>query len=125
MCGLPFNVVRSPYWQDMIRAVNKAPQGYKGPNYENVRTQRLKHEKDLVEDVLSPICSSWSSSGVNIVLDGWIDTRRRPLINIISTSPKGAMFLKAEDCSREVKYAQFIADVIIKSIEQVGPNRVV
>ena len=24
-CGIPFNVVRSPYWQDMIRAVNKVP----------------------------------------------------------------------------------------------------
>ena len=43
------------------------------------------------------------------------------------TSPKGAMFLKAEDCSGEVKDAQFIVDVIIKSIEQeqVGPNKVV
>ena len=29
-CRLPFNVVRSPYWQDMIKAVNEAPRGYKG-----------------------------------------------------------------------------------------------
>jgi hypothetical protein len=21
-CGIPFNVVQSPYWQDMLRAVN-------------------------------------------------------------------------------------------------------
>ena len=54
-----------------------------------------------------------------------MDTRRRPLINTIATSPKGAMFLKAKDCSGEVKDAQFIADVSIKSIEQVGPSRVV
>ena len=47
------------------------------------------------------------------------------MINIIATSPKGAIFIKAKDCSREVKDAQFIADVIIKSIEQMGPNRVV
>jgi hypothetical protein len=47
------------------------------------------------------------------------------LINIIATSPKGAMFIKAEDCSGEVKDAQFIADVIIKAIEQIGANRVV
>lgn len=47
-CGLPFNVVLSPYWQEMIREVNKAPQGYKGPNYKKVRTQLLKNEKDLV-----------------------------------------------------------------------------
>ena len=78
-----------------------------------------------MEDVLSPIRSSWSSSGVTIVSDGWTNTRHRPLINIIATSPKGAMFLKVEDCSGEVNDAQFIADVIIKSIEQVGPNKVV
>ena len=78
-----------------------------------------------MEDVLAPIRSSWSSSGVTIVSDGWTDMRRRPLINIIATSPKGAMFIKAEDCSGEVKDAQFIADVIIKAIEQIGPNKVV
>ena len=113
--GIPFNVVRSPYWQDMIRAVNKAPQGYKGPNY----------EKDLVEDILSPIHSSQGSSGVTIVSDGWANTRHKPLIHITATSPKGEMFLKAEDFSGEVKDAQFIVVVIIKSIEQVGPNKVV
>eukprot|EP00253_Pinus_taeda_P032307 PITA_32307 len=109
----------------MIREINKAPQGYKGPNYEKVRTQLLKNEKELVEDILSPICSSWSSSGVTIVSDGWTDTRRIPFIYIITTSPKGAMFIKAEDCSREVKDVQFIADVIVKAIKQIGPNRVV
>ena len=57
-CGIPFNVVRSPYWQEMIREINKSPQGYKGPNYEKVRTQILKNEKELVEDILSLIRSS-------------------------------------------------------------------
>ena len=37
-CGIPFNVVRSRYWQDMVRAINTAPQGFKGPNYEKLRT---------------------------------------------------------------------------------------
>ena len=64
-------------------------------------------------------------SGVTIVSDGWTDTRRRPLINIIATSPKGAMFLKDEDYSGEVKDSQFIANVLIKAIEQIGPNKVV
>ena len=124
-CGIPFNVVRSPYWQDMVRAINTAPKGFKRPNYEKVRTDLLKKEKELLEDVLSPIRSSWGSSGVTIVSDGWTDTRRRPLINIIATSPKGAMFLKAEDCSGEVKDAPFIADVIMAAIEKIGPSKVV
>ena len=89
----------------MVREINKAPQGFKGPIYEKIRTVLLKKEKELLEDVLAPIRSSWHSSGVSIVSDGWTDTRHRPLINIIATSRKGAMFIKAEDCSGELKDA--------------------
>ena len=35
-CGIPFNVVWSPYWQDMVRAINTAPKGFKGPSYERI-----------------------------------------------------------------------------------------
>ena len=56
-----------------------------------------------MEGILAPVCASWSSSWVSIVSDGWTDIRRRPLINIIAISPKGIMFLKAQDCSGEVK----------------------
>ena len=78
-----------------------------------------------MEDILASVRASWSSFGVSIVSDGWTDTRRRPLINIIAISPKGAMFLKAQDCLGEVKDAQFIVDILIKSIEQIGPSKVV
>jgi hypothetical protein len=47
------------------------------------------------------------------------------LINVIPLSPKGAMFLRAEDCSGEVKYSNFIAEILIVVIEQVGPANVV
>jgi hypothetical protein len=60
-CGIPFNVVRSPYWQDLVRAINTAPQGFKGPNYEKLRTVLLKKERQLLEDVLKPIRSSWAA----------------------------------------------------------------
>ena len=35
------------------------------------------------------------------------------------------MFLRAEDCSGEVKDNKFIADILISAIEQVGPANVV
>ena len=35
-CGIPFNVVRSPYWNDLVWEINTAPAGYKGLNYEKV-----------------------------------------------------------------------------------------
>ena len=29
-CGVPFNVLRSPYWHEMVQAINGAPKGYIG-----------------------------------------------------------------------------------------------
>ena len=85
----------------------------------------LKKERLLIEDVLRPIQNSWANSKVSIISDGWTDTSRRPLINIIASTPAGAMFLKAEDCSGELKDSHFIADVLISAIEQVGLDKVV
>jgi len=108
-----------------VRAINKSPQGYKGPNYEKVKTFLLKKERQLLDDVLKLIRSSWASTGVSIISNGWTDTRCRPLINVIASSPKRVMFIKAEDCSGEIKDSKFIADILISAIEQVGPEYVV
>lgn len=35
------------------------------------------------------------------------------------------MFIKAEDCSGEIKDGKFIADILISAIEQVGSENVV
>ena len=35
------------------------------------------------------------------------------------------MFIKAEDCSSELKDAQFIANVLATTIDQIGSNKVV
>jgi hypothetical protein len=72
-CGIPFNVVWSPYWQDMLRAVNDAPKGYVGPNFEKVRTILLRKEKLMVEKILEPVRSCWSGNGISIISDGWTD----------------------------------------------------
>ena len=48
-CGIPFNVVRSPLWADMVSAINNAPKGYKSPNNEKVRTTLLDKEQAKVQ----------------------------------------------------------------------------
>ena len=118
--GLPFNLVRSPYWVGMIKAVNDAPKGYIALGYEKIRTTLLTGEKLRLEGALNPIRNSWRISGVSIISDGWKDQRNRPLINVIAQSPKGAMFFKAIDCEGKQKDAQFIADILIEAIESVG-----
>lgn len=36
--GVPFNLVRSPYWRKMVQAINEVPRGYRGPGYGKLRT---------------------------------------------------------------------------------------
>jgi len=44
-CGIPFNVLRSPYWHDLVKGINESPEGYKSPGYENVRVLLLDRER--------------------------------------------------------------------------------
>eukprot|EP01018_Ginkgo_biloba_P039022 Gb_40496 [translate_table: standard] len=124
-CGISFNVVCSPYWQDMVRAINDGPKGYKTPSFEKVRTTLLIKEKSLVEQSIEPIRASWQTTGVSIVSDGWTNARTRPLINVIVVCPKGSMFLNAVNCNGELKDTTFIVNILIDAIESAGPLNVV
>eukprot|EP01018_Ginkgo_biloba_P020087 Gb_39398 [translate_table: standard] len=124
-CDISFNVVCSPYWEDMGRAINDGPKGYKSPSFEKIPTTLLTKEKSLVEQTIEPIKASQQTTNVSIVSKGWTDARNRPLINVIVASPKGLMFLNAMDCNGELKDATFIANILIDAIESVGPSNVV
>jgi hypothetical protein len=93
--ALAFNLVLSPYWQQMIEAVNEALKGYKSPGYEKFCTTLLTSEKQSVDRWLQSIQDTCIEKGVFIVFDGWRDQRNQPLINVIAICPQGAMFLKA------------------------------
>eukprot|EP00253_Pinus_taeda_P021534 PITA_21534 len=123
--GLAFNLVCSPYWQQMIKAVNEAPKGYKSSGYEKVRTTLLASERQSVDRQLQAIRDTWAETGVSIISDGWRDQRNRPLINVVAVCPQGAMFLKVVDCSGIEKDTSFISTILIDAIESVGPHNVV
>jgi hypothetical protein len=77
-----------------MREISIYLQGFKGEIYEKIITIFLMKERQLLEDVLKLIHSSWSSMCISFILYGWTDTRCMPLINAIISSPKGAMFLR-------------------------------
>ena len=37
-CGIPFNVLCSPYWHEMVEAIHTSPARYKSPRYDKART---------------------------------------------------------------------------------------
>jgi hypothetical protein len=65
-CGIPFNVLRSPYWHDLVKGINEAPKGYKSPNYEKARTVLLDREKTKIQRALTRFTDDWGDFGVVI-----------------------------------------------------------
>ena len=51
-CGIPFNVLHSPYWHEMVEAICTAPAGYKSPRYDKARTVGLDKEKAKIQNAL-------------------------------------------------------------------------
>ncbi|CAJ2629747.1 unnamed protein product [Trifolium pratense] len=124
--GLPFHLSRNPYFRRAFSyAANNSIPGYQPPGYNKLRTTLLHNERSHVENLLQPIRNTWNQKGVTIVSDGWSDPQRRPLINFMAVTESGPMFLKAVDCSGEVKDREFIAQKIKDVVMEVGPSNVV
>ena len=68
--GVSFNLVRSPYWREMVQVINEAPHGYRALGYEKLRTTILHNKRKNVENLLKPVRDSWIQTGVSIVSDG-------------------------------------------------------
>jgi hypothetical protein len=121
-CGIPFNVLRSPYWHEMVQAVNGAPKGYRIPRYDKARTLGLDRERAKIQGALG---NEWNLNGVSIVSDGWTNVKGKPLINILSVSKSGVIFLSAHDYSDRYKTRINIAYALLKTIQEIGPYNVI
>ncbi|XP_077217989.1 uncharacterized protein LOC143852490 [Tasmannia lanceolata] len=77
--GIPFNVLRSPYWEEMVSAISQVS-GYKAPSSEKARTTLLDNEnervrkleksgKNISEFLLTAIESIGPSNVVQVITD--------------------------------------------------------
>ncbi|KAK3184883.1 hypothetical protein Dsin_032169 [Dipteronia sinensis] len=124
--GLSFHFARNPHYVNAFKSVCSNPiPGYLPPGYNSLRTTLLQKEKANIERLLNPIKDSWTVKGVSVCSDGWSDSQRRPLINIMATCEIGPMFLKAVNCEGEFKDKHFIANLLTDSIREIGPQNVV
>ncbi|XP_056692174.1 uncharacterized protein [Spinacia oleracea] len=124
--GLPFNLARNPHYLSSFKyAANHNLTGYVPPSYNRLRTVLLQQEVDNIKILLQPIKATWREKGVTIVSGGWSDPQRMPLINFMATSGSGPIFIKAVNCFGEYKDNYFIADLLRKVIDEVGPMNVV
>ncbi|ERN03513.1 uncharacterized protein LOC18431659 [Amborella trichopoda] len=125
--GISLNLIRSPYFRDMIRyACENSLEGYVLPTFDNLRTSLLDAEKANIEQSVKPFRSSWGSRGVSLLTDGWTDTTaKRPLINFMAASDIGSIFLKAIDSSVEMMNTDYMKNLFLEMVAEVGPTSVV
>ncbi|KAF8378915.1 hypothetical protein HHK36_030264 [Tetracentron sinense] len=43
-CGIPFNVLKSPYFHEMVSSINSGPKGYKCPSFEKSKDEATRSE---------------------------------------------------------------------------------
>lgn len=85
----------------------------------------VDNKKTRLEKKMVPLKESWSVDGCSIVMDGWIDCRNSPLINIIISSLSGPSFLRSIDCFGQENNTIFLKDQLCDVIAEVRPFNVV
>ena len=109
----------------MVQAINGAPKGYRSPRYDKARTVGLDRERAKINSALGKFTNDWSNYGVSIVSDGWKNVKGKPLINILSVSASGVVFLSAHDYSDRYKTGINIAQPLLETIQKIGPYNVI
>ena len=79
--GIPFHVSRSPYYKEMVHALVRAGPSYAPPGETKLRTVVLEREVSKITMQKEVIKRTWVSFGCSIVMDGWIDITKHPLID--------------------------------------------
>ncbi|KAI0526896.1 hypothetical protein KFK09_002489 [Dendrobium nobile] len=123
--GIPFNVVRSPSWINMLRSVGSYGRGLQLPSMYELRTWMLNEEVKTTSKMVDDVKKTWIETGVTIMSDGWSDIRHRSIINFLVNNPYGTVFLKSIDASSFVKDAQLLFEMLDEVVEEVGDALVV
>jgi hypothetical protein len=85
----------------------------------------LDKEKAKIQRAITRFTDEWEDVGVSIVSYGWTNVRNQHLINVLGVSATGAMFLAAHDSSSIIASSQNISDLLLKTINDVGPSNVI
>ena len=109
--GRAFNILHSLHWQKMLRSINEAPKGFKGPGYEK--------GGEYVGDTLKPTRNFWIEIGVSIVSDGWEDARLSFDQCYCSVHERCNVFTEM-DYEEQLEDSRFIANVLSNPLSKLS-----
>ena len=125
--NLSFNLLKMSCWRNMLLAFSDIGEKYSGITYNDLRVKYLKKEHLNVQHKVENVKALWPKYGVTILSDGWIDTSKRALVNILVSCCYGTMYLKTIDCSGVSTRVDvpWLAKILSIAIKEVKPENVV
>ena len=81
--GIAFHVAHSPYYKEMVQLIAAIGTSYVPPSEHKLRTTILKRQVSKINVQKEEMRQTWARFACSIVMDGWTDIRKHPLINII------------------------------------------
>lgn len=123
--NIPFNAIKSPYFQAAADAIAAIGPGFKVPTYHDLRVNLLGDCKRECSLLVESYRSKWAKNGCTIMADGWSDQKHRTLINFLVYCHEGMVFVKSIDASAVVKDAPTLCNMFTEVIEWVGHQNVV
>ncbi|GBG68867.1 hypothetical protein CBR_g3564 [Chara braunii] len=122
---IPFNMMRSEYWDKMVHALVTAPKGFRYTKFETARTKRVEVTRGRVAMRVEELRQEWPTTCCMLQLDGSTDRRQRPHINVMVSFPKGSIFWRSVCMSGRNKSASAYYGILKRAIEEIGAEAVV
>ncbi|KAH0632689.1 hypothetical protein KY284_035475 [Solanum tuberosum] len=123
--GINFDATRSPSFQKMVKATLSPGQTIKFPSCQELKGWILEDAVKEMRQYVTEIRNSWASTGCSILLDGWIDSDGRNLINTLVYSPRGTIYLRSSDISSFSENVDALLLFYEEVLEEVGVETVV
>ena len=120
--NVPFAVAKNVAFKEALMKITNFKKPYVPPSYHDIRTTLLVQARaDLEAQFDKRVAESVRKFGGTLALDKWTSVNSRPLCNAMLVSPSGELFLGSVDTTGNEKTATYMASLMERFIEQVGP----
>ena len=123
---MSFVVARNAAFKDAVMKTAAFKKPYVPPSYHDIWTRLLVEAKaDLEAQLNNRVAESVRKFGGTLALDGWTSVSSRPLCNAMLVSSAGELFLGSVDTTGYEETIEYMASIMHKFIEKVGPHNIV
>ncbi|XP_019437546.1 PREDICTED: uncharacterized protein LOC109343613 isoform X1 [Lupinus angustifolius] len=123
--GIPSQAADSLYFHKMLEVVGQYGQGLVCPPRQLISGRFLQEEINSIQNYLVEYKAFWAITGCSILVDSWINTQGRTIINFLVSCPHGVYFVSSIDATNVVEDAPNLFKLLDKIVEEIGEENVV